>query len=95
MVVILASTSYNAKDLTKVTSVTLTTKKYCATVTISISTSRHNEVIETTGTLLGRTDRKNETVRGKDVHITYARRTTDKFPVSKLHPCKIGNWDYS
>lgn len=45
-------------SVSKVTSVTLTTKKYCATVTISISTGRHNEVIETTGTLLGRTRQK-------------------------------------
>ena len=34
-------------------------------------------------------------IRGRDVYITHARRTIEKLPVSKLHPCKIGNWGYS
>ena len=46
--------------------------------------SNQNDVVHTTGT-----------DKGRDVHITCARRTTDKFPVSKLYPYKIGNWDYS
>ena len=31
----------------------------------------------------------------RDVYITHARRTIKKLPVSKLHPCEIGNWSYS
>ena len=34
-------------------------------------------------------------MRGRDVYITHARRTIKKLPVSKLHPCEIGNWKYS
>jgi hypothetical protein len=45
--------------------------------------SNQNDVVHTTGT-----------DKGRDVHITCAMRTTDKFPVSKLHPCKIGNWAF-
>ena len=53
------------------------------------------------GCYWGREDGKNNVThttgldRGRDVHITHARRTIDKLPVSKLHPFKIGNWDYS
>ena len=80
---------------------TLTIQRYRAVASISIAMVGTTRSPRPLGSYWGgrnRLDgvtRTTGTERGRDVHITLTQRTTNKFPVSKLQSCKIGNWNYS